>query len=76
MHKAVESTLYQTALTIKYVDGVDSTGKNIIKAKKYSNVKVTAQAQEIFDTAQALGPLMKYPINEILRSDDSALVQG
>jgi hypothetical protein len=73
---AVESTLYNSALTIKYKEGVDSTGKDIIKAKKYSNVKVSAIAQEIYDTAQALGPLMKYPINEILRSDDSTLVNA
>ena len=54
----------------------DLTGKDIIKAKKYSNVKVSAIAQEIYDTAQALAPLMKYPINEILRSDDSTLVNA
>jgi len=58
---------------MKYKEGVDVNGKDIIKSKKFSNIKVTATAQNIFDTAAAFGPLMKYPVLETLRSDDNLL---
>ena len=70
---AVQSTLSKTALTLKYKDGVDGAGNDILKAKKFSNVKVTAANQDIYDTAEALSSLLKYPFWEAQRSDDSAL---
>jgi hypothetical protein len=70
---AVQSTLLKSSLTMKYKEGVDVNGKDIIKSKKFSNIKVTATAQNIFDTAAAFGPLMKYPVLETLRSDDNLL---
>lgn len=70
---AVESTIAKSALTLRYKEGVDQSGKDIIKAKKFSNVKVTAAAQNIFDTAAAFAPLMKYPVMEVVKTDDSIL---
>ena len=70
---AVQSTLLKSSLTLKYKEGVDVNGSDIIRSKKFSNVKVTATAQEIFDTAATFGPLMKYPVLETLRSDDNLL---
>lgn len=70
---AVQSTLLKSSLTLKYKEGVDLNGNDIIKAKKFSNVKVTATAQDIYDTAAAFSPLMKYPVLEMLRSDDNLL---
>jgi hypothetical protein len=70
---AVQSTLLKSSLTLKYKEGVDTNGADIIRSKKFSNVKVTATAQNIFDTSAAFGPLMKYPVLETLRSDDNLL---
>jgi Protein of unknown function (DUF1659). len=70
---AVKSTLTTTSLTLKYKEGLDATGKDIIKSKKFSTVKVTADNQSIFDVSQAISPLMKYPVTQVLRSDDNLL---
>jgi hypothetical protein len=70
---AVQSTLLKSSLTLKYKEGVDVNGSDIIRSKKFSNVKVTATAQDVYDTAAVFGPLMKYPVLEMLRSDDNLL---
>ena len=71
---ALMSNLTNTTLSLRYKEGVDSTGKDIIKAKKFTNVKVTAVDQDIYDTAAALSPLMSYPAADVLRSNDSVLI--
>jgi hypothetical protein len=73
---AVDSTQIKSSLTIKYKDGVDSNGKDILKTKKYSNIKLTAADQNLLDVATAFNPLMKYPIQEVVRSNDSVLVNA
>ena len=73
---AVQSTQIKSSLTIKYKDGVDSKGNDILKTKKYSNIKLTADDQGLLDVATAFNPLMKYPIQQVLRSNDSALINA
>lgn len=73
---AVQSTLLKSALTMRYKEGVDLNGKDIIKSKKFSNLKVTASAQSVYDVAAAFGPLMKYPVLETLRTDDNLLTNA
>lgn len=73
---AVQSTQVKSALTIKYKDGIDAKGNDIMKTKKFSNIKITAVDQGLIDVATALNPLMKYPIADILKSNDSVLVNA
>ena len=73
---ALLSSLTNTAVAISYKEGVDSTGKDIIKAKKFSNVKISAVDQDIYDTAAALGTLMSYPVSQVVRSNDSVLINA
>jgi len=73
---AVQSTQIKSALTLKYKNGVDANGKDIIKSKKFSNIKLAANDQGLYDVAAALSPLMKYPIVDILRSNDSSLTNA
>jgi len=70
---AVQSTQIKSSLSLRYKEGVDAKGKDIIKTKKFSNIKVVADNQGLYDVAAAITPLMKYPIVEILRSNDSVL---
>ena len=70
---AVQSTQIKSALSLKFKEGVDANGKDILKTKKFSNIKVTADNQGLYDVAAALTPLLKYPVVEILRSNDSDL---
>jgi hypothetical protein len=71
---AVQSTLAKSALTLRYKEGMDLNGNDIIKGKKYTNVKITAADQNIYDVSAAFNPLMKYPVVEVLRTNDSTLV--
>jgi hypothetical protein len=71
---AVQSTVVKSALSLKYKEGVDQTGKDIIKAKKFSNVKTDAEDSKIYSVANALSPLMKYPVLDIVRSDENILI--
>lgn len=73
---ALLSSLTNTAVSLRYKEGVDSTGKDIIKAKKFSNVKISAVDQDIYDTAAALGSLMSYPVSQVVRSNDSVLINA
>ena len=73
---AVQSTQIKSALSLRYKEGVDANGKDIIKTKKFSNIKIVADNQGLLDVATALSPLMKYPIVEILRSNDNVLVNA
>jgi hypothetical protein len=73
---AVQSIHAKSALTLRFKEGVDEKGKDIIKSKKFSNVKTDAADQSIADTASALSPLMKYPVLDVVRTDDSVLING
>ncbi|MBL4936833.1 DUF1659 domain-containing protein [Clostridium sp. YIM B02515] len=53
---------------------VDSNGKNIIKAKKFSNVKVTAAPDKLLEIGTALGSLLKNEFVSVGKSDESVLV--
>jgi hypothetical protein len=63
----------KSTLALRYKEGIDSNGKDIIKTKKFSNLKVTATDENIFNVATAFRPLMKYPVLESLRSNDNSL---
>jgi hypothetical protein len=75
-YMAVQSTLVNTAMSIRFKAGIDALGNDIVKAKKYSNVKASATADSILLIATTLGTLMKDEVLEILRSDDSLLINA
>ena len=71
---AVQSTLVNTSLSMKYKDGIDAQGRDINRIKKFSNVKVTAVDQNIYDVSAAFSPLLKYPVSEIVRIDSNLII--
>ncbi|ERI92290.1 hypothetical protein HMPREF1982_02547 [Clostridiales bacterium oral taxon 876 str. F0540] len=71
---AVVSTPVSSALSIKFKAGIDSKGKDIIKSKKFSNVKVTAAPDKLLEIGTALGSLLKNEFVSVERTDDSVLV--
>jgi hypothetical protein len=71
---AVQSSVVKSALTLKYKEGVDLSGNDIIKGKKFANVKTDAVDENVYAVAFTLTPLMKYPVLDIVRSDDSILI--
>jgi hypothetical protein len=73
---AMQSTLVNTAMSIRFKAGIDALGNDIVKAKKYSNVKVTAADADVLLIATTLGTLMKDEVLEIVRSNDSLLINA
>lgn len=73
---AIQSTLVNTTMSIKYKDGIDAAGSDILKAKKFTNVKVTAIDEDILFIATTLGSLMKYEVVEVLRNNESVIVNN
>lgn len=71
---ATTATKLQSSMVIKYKVGTDANGKDVLKKQSFTNVKVDAADDNIYAAAQALGSLLAYPLNEILRSDDSSIV--
>jgi hypothetical protein len=71
---AVQTSLFNTSLSIRYKEGIDERGNDIVKAKKFSNVKVTAVSQDLFDVAQAFSPLLRYPVVDVLKTDESFIL--
>ena len=71
---ATTAAKLQSTMTIRYKAGTDVKGKDIIKKQSFANVKVDSANDNIYAVAQSLGKLLPYPVNEILRSDDSSIV--
>jgi hypothetical protein len=73
---AVQSTLVNTAMSIRFKTGIDALGNDIVKAKKYSNIKVTVADSDILLIATTLGTLMKDEVLEIVRSNENNLINA
>lgn len=70
---AVLSTKSTTKLALTLKTGVDASGKDIKKPMNLSKVKVTASDDNLFATAKAIEPLLKYPVFDIEKSDSYTL---
>lgn len=70
---AATATKLQTTLILKYVDGVDANGKEVIKSQRFSKVKVTATEQNLYDVAGEFEKLLGKPLNELIREDQSGI---
>lgn len=71
---AVETNKVSTRMQLKLKTGVNEGGKDIIKNKTYSGVKVSADDQSIYDVANVLGGLQDYELAEIHKLEDVVLV--
>lgn len=73
---AAVSTKLQSALVLKYVDGVDVGGKEIIKSQRFSKVKTTAVDQDIYDVAVEVENLLGKTLNELIREDENSITNA
>lgn len=71
---AVTSNKTDCNMVIKYNEGVDKNGVDIVKSQKFAGVKTTALDQDIYDVARALEALMPTAVVEIVRNDENALM--
>lgn len=73
---AATSTKLNSTLVIKYKDGVDQKGKEIIKNQRFSKVKPTATEQALYDTALEIEKLLGKTLDEVLREDQSGIMNA
>lgn len=71
---AVDANVVSSRMQLKLKTGVNESGKDIIRTKTYSNVKVSTENQSIYGVANQLAGLQNYPLEEIHRVDDVLLI--
>ena len=73
---ATNSTKVHSAMVLKFKNGVDTKGKDIIKSQSFSKVKVAATDDEILAVGTALGALLEFPLVDVSRQDQSTIING
>ncbi|WP_373899467.1 DUF1659 domain-containing protein [Haloimpatiens sp. FM7315] len=67
-----ENKLESSMVLKKVVDTVD--GKDKFRSQKFSKIKSEADSKDIYDIAMLMSSLIMYPVKEILREDQSLVV--
>lgn len=70
---AATATKLSTTLIVKYIDGVDENGKDVVKNQSFSKVKISALEQELFDVAKEIEKLLGKTLDEVIREDQSSI---
>ena len=71
---AVKSILLESAMVIKYKTGVDKNGKDVIKSGRFNKIKLNSTDEDLFAVGEALGTLIKYPVLQVTRENESHLI--
>ena len=71
-----KSTKLESAMTLKYKDGLDKKGKEIIKKQSFSKIKTSALEQDIFDVAKEIEKLLGKTLDELIRVDQSGITNA
>lgn len=64
-----------TALVLKKLVETSIDGKEKFKTQRFSKVKVTAKAEDIYAVAKAMEDVIHYPIKEVFREDISSVLE-
>lgn len=67
-----KATVVSSSLQINY-KVTQADGKEQIKNEKFSKVKAAAVNDDIFAVGTALGGLLNYPVQSVLRVDNSLI---
>lgn len=70
----VEKNTVSTKLQLRLKTGLNEEGKEIVRTKTYSNVKASAEDQEVYDVATILSGLQEHDLKEVHRVDDVVLI--
>lgn len=73
---AVEARPLNSILQLTYDLGTDGDGKKLVRRRSYSNVKVDAADQDMFDVAAAIAGLQSYSVSQIQVTDRKQLVNA
>jgi len=69
------ANLVKSQLRLYFENGTNpETGDIIFKSKMFNNVKLSADADQLYTVAQALAGLQQLPLHEIERNDSSEII--
>jgi hypothetical protein len=71
---AVRSSTFQSNMVVRFKNGVDATGNDIIKSQRFSKIKVNALDEDILTVGTELGTLLKYPFADVVKENHSFLI--
>ena len=71
---AVTKMPQSTALAIRVQTGTSVSGNPVYSNRTYSNVKVAAADQDLYDVGSSLAGLQEKPVQAIVRQDTAYLV--
>ena len=71
---AIAESKQSSTIIIKKLVRTNGDGKEEYSTQRFSKVKVTAAPQDIYDVISAMATLSAYPINQILRQDNSEII--
>ncbi|WP_171011453.1 DUF1659 domain-containing protein [Haloimpatiens lingqiaonensis] len=71
---AVMENKIGSSLVLKKVVDTTEDGKEKYKTQKFSKVKVSATAEDIYEIGKKMEELIDYPVKEILREDTSSVI--
>ncbi|CAH0345821.1 DUF1659 domain-containing protein [Bacillus sp. CECT 9360] len=67
-------SLYASTLRITFETGLNEKGEPMLKRKAFSNVKTSATADQLLQTAQSLANLQMHTLVEIARQDTANII--
>lgn len=69
-----QATLFDSNLRLVFETGLNEKGEPIYKGKMYSNIKQNANAEQLFQAAQAIGALCNDSLYSVERTDRSDII--
>lgn len=73
---SAKTTKLSSTLVLKYIDGVDAKGKDIIKTQRFAKVKTTATEENLLDVAIEMEKLLGKSLNEVIREDENGITNA
>ncbi|MDQ0217329.1 DUF1659 domain-containing protein [Peribacillus cavernae] len=67
-------SLYASTLRVTYETGLNEKGEPQLKRKAFSNVKTSATADQLLQTAQSMANLQQFIVVEIARQDTASII--
>jgi len=73
---AILTTELTTSLMLKMKVGVDQNQQDVYKTLTLKKVKVTAADEDIYDVALGIASILKFPVQDIIKSKTIQLVSA
>jgi hypothetical protein len=70
---AVNSTILDSALVVRYKTGIDAKGNDILKNQRFNSLKVDSSDENAYAVGVAIGGLLAFPMVDVQRENDALL---